>query len=208
MSPRVLIVDDHPLYRDALARLVESVLDLEIAGLAGDGAEAVARVEAGDVDVVLMDLNLPSLSGLDATRRIAALPEPPAVLVVTMVDDDDTVVAAMRAGARGYVLKGASSEEVAAAIRTVMAGGAVFGAGVAARLLAQSRAPEPGDGAELTAREREVLGLLAQGSTNKQIALALGLSLKTIQNYVSNILGKLQVADRTQAALRAQQHRR
>lgn len=208
MSTRVLIVDDHPLYRDALARLVESLPDLEVAGLAGDGAEAVARVEAGDVDVVLMDLNLPSISGLDATGRIAALPEPPAVLVVTMVDDDDTVVAAMRAGARGYVLKGASSEEVAAAIRTVMAGGAVFGAGVAARLLAQSRAPEPGDGAELTAREREVLGLLAQGSTNKQIALALGLSLKTVQNYVSNILGKLQVADRTQAALRAQQHRR
>lgn len=208
MSTRVLIVDDHPLYRDALARLVESLPDLEVAGLAGDGAEAVARVEAGDVDVVLMDLNLPSLTGVDATGRIAALPEPPAVLVVTMVDDDDTVVAAMRAGARGYVLKGASSEEVAAAIRTVMAGGAVFGAGVAARLLAQSRAPEPGDGAELTAREREVLGLLAQGSTNKQIALALGLSLKTVQNYVSNILGKLQVADRTQAALRAQQHRR
>ena len=208
MSTRVLIVDDHPLYRDALARLVESLPDLEVAGLAGDGAEAVARVEAGDVDVVLMDLNLPSLSGLDATGRIAALPEPPAVLVVTMVDDDDTVVAAMRAGARGYVLKGASSEEVAAAIRTVMAGGAVFGAGVAARLLAQSRTPEPGDGAELTAREREVLGLLAQGSTNKQIAFALGLSLKTVQNYVSNILGKLQVADRTQAALRAQQHRR
>jgi DNA-binding NarL/FixJ family response regulator len=208
VSTRVLIVDDHPLYRDALARLVESLPDLEVAGLAGDGAEAVARVEAGDVDVVLMDLNLPSLSGLDATGRIAALPEPPAVLVVTMVDDDDTVVAAMRAGARGYVLKGASSEEVAAAIRTVMAGGAVFGAGVAARLLAQSRAPEPGDGAELTAREREVLGLLAQGSTNKQIALALGLSLKTVQNYVSNIVVKLQVADRTQAALRAQQHRR
>jgi len=208
VSTRVLIVDDHPLYRDALARLVESLPDLEVAGLAGDGAEAVARVEAGDVDVVLMDLNLPSLSGLDATGRIAALPEPPAVLVVTMVDDDDTVVAAMRAGARGYVLKGASSEEVAAAIRTVMAGGAVFGAGVAARLLAQSRAPEPDDGVELTAREREVLGLLAQGSTNKQIALALGLSLKTVQNYVSNILGKLQVADRTQAALRAQQHRR
>jgi DNA-binding NarL/FixJ family response regulator len=204
----VLIVDDHPLYRDALARLVESLPDLEVAGLAGDGTEAVARVEAGDVDVVLMDLNLPSLSGLDATGRIAALPEPPAVLVVTMVDDDDTVVAAMRAGARGYVLKGASSEEVAAAIRTVMAGGAVFGAGVAARLLAQSRVPAPGDGVELTAREREVLGLLAQGSTNKQIALALGLSLKTVQNYVSNILGKLQVADRTQAALRAQQHRR
>jgi DNA-binding NarL/FixJ family response regulator len=208
MSARVLIVDDHPLYRDALARLVESLPDLEVAGLACDGAEALNTVEAGGVDVVLMDLNLPSLSGLEATGSIAALPEPPAVLVVTMVDDDDTVVAAMRAGARGYVLKGASSEEVAAAIRTVIAGGAVFGAGVAARLLAHSRATEPGDGAELTAREREVLGLLAQGSTNKQIALALGLSLKTVQNYVSNILGKLQVADRTQAALRAQQHRR
>ena len=208
MSTRVLIVDDHPLYRDALARLVESLPDLEVAGLAGDGEEALTRVLAGGIDIVLMDINLPSLTGLDVTVRIATLPEPPAVLVVTMVDDDDTVVAAMRAGARGYVLKGASSEEVAAAMRTVVAGGAVFGAGVAARLLAQSRAPESGDGVELTAREREVLGLLAQGSTNKQIALALGLSLKTVQNYVSNILGKLQVADRTQAALRAQQHRR
>ena len=208
MSTRVLIVDDHPLYRDALARLVESLPDLEVAGLAGDGEEAVAKVLAGGVDVVLMDINLPLLSGLDATARIAALPEPPAVLVVTMVDDDDTVVAAMRAGARGYVLKGASSEEVAAAIRTVMTGGAVFGAGVAARLLAHSGAPEPRNRAELTTREREVLGLLAEGSTNKQIALALGLSLKTVQNYVSNILEKLQVADRTQAALRAQQNRR
>jgi DNA-binding NarL/FixJ family response regulator len=208
MSTRVLIVDDHPLYRDALARLVESLPDLEVAGLAGDGEEALTRVLAGGIDIVLMDINLPSVTGLDVTARIATLPEPPAVLVVTMVDDDDTVVAAMRAGARGYVLKGASSEEVAAAMRTVVAGGAVFGAGVAARLLAQSRASEPADAAELTAREREVLGLLAEGSTNKQIALALGLSLKTVQNYVSNILEKLQVADRTQAALRAQQHRR
>jgi DNA-binding NarL/FixJ family response regulator len=185
VSTRVLIVDDHPLYRDALARLVESLPDLEVAGLAGDGAEAVARVEAGDVDVVLMDLNLPSLSGLDATGRIAALPEPPAVLVVTMVDDDDTVVAALRAGARGYVLKGATGEEIAAAVRTVAAGGAVFGAGVAA----------------------QVLTLIAEGSSNAQIARALGLSVKTVQNYVSRILDKLQLADRTQAALHAQRRR-
>lgn len=208
MTTRVAVVDDHPIFRDGLATLVESTADFELAGAVADGPEIVALAAEGNVDVVLMDLNLPTMSGVDATARITSRSPAPAILVVTMVDDDDTVVAAMRAGARGYVLKGASSEEVAAAIHTVMAGGAVFGAGVAARLLAQSRAPEPGDGVELTAREREVLGLLAQGSTNKQIALALGLSLKTVQNYVSNILGKLQVADRTQAALRAQQHRR
>lgn len=208
MRTRVLIVDDHPLYRDALARLVESLPDLEVAGLAGDGAEALGKVQGGGVDVVLMDLNLPSLSGLDATGRIAALPDPPAVLVVTMVDDDDAVLAAMRAGARGYVLKGAAGDEVAAAIRAVVAGGVVFGAGVATRVLAQSRTLEGDNGAALTGREREVLELLAKGSTNKQIALELGLSLKTVQNYVSGILAKLQVADRTQAALRAQEHLR
>lgn len=206
MSTRVLIVDDHPLYRDALAALVASLPDLEVAGRAGDGAEAVEAVRAGGVDVVLMDLNLPSLSGVEATARLAALPDPPAVLIVTMVDDDDTVVAAMRAGARGYVLKGAASEEVAAAIRTVAAGGAVFGAGVAAQVLALTSAVpglDAGGADGLTAREREVLALLAEGASNKQIARTLGLSLKTVQNYVSRILDKLQVADRTQAALRA-----
>jgi DNA-binding NarL/FixJ family response regulator len=212
MTTRVLVVDDHPLFRDALARLVASTPDLEVAALAGDGPDAIAAVESGGIDVVLMDLNLPSLSGVEATARIGALAEPPAVLVVTMVDDDDAVLAAMQAGARGYILKGASAEEIAAAIRTVATGGAVFGAGIAARVLTLTSSAQPTDASSkegLTPREREVLTLLAEGSSNKQIALALGLSLKTVQNYVSRILDKLQVTDRTQAALRAQKpHRR
>jgi DNA-binding NarL/FixJ family response regulator len=211
MSIRVLVVDDHPVFRDGLAALVESLADMHVAALAGDGAEAVAAARRGGVDVVLLDLNLPKLSGIEAAARIAALPDAPAVLVVTMVDDNDTVVAALRAGARGYVLKGATGEEIAAAVRTVAAGGAVFGAGVALQVLAASAAPTP-SGAEdpegLTAREREVLSRIAEGASNAQIARALGLSVKTVQNYVSRILDKLQVADRTQAALRARETRR
>jgi DNA-binding NarL/FixJ family response regulator len=169
----------------------------------------VELVAAGGVDVVLMDLNLPSLSGVDATQQICARSGAPAVLVVTMVDDDDTVVAALRAGARGYVLKGAPGEEIIAAVRTVATGGAVFGAGVAAQVLTltaarrTTSAPSTDDG--LTEREREVLSLLAQGASNAHIARSLGLSLKTVQNYVSRILDKLQVADRSQAALRARE---
>ena len=204
MSTRVLIVDDHPLFRDALARLVASVPELAVAGLADDGPEAVAAARAGGVDVVLMDLNLPTMSGIEATAQLTALADAPAVLVVTMVDDDDTVVAALRAGARGYVLKGASANELAAAVRTVAAGGAVFGAGVAARVLNMTPSSAPANAAGLTEREQEVLARLAEGASNKQIALALGLSLKTVQNYVSRILDKLQVSDRTQAALQAQ----
>jgi DNA-binding NarL/FixJ family response regulator len=207
VTTRVLIVDDHPLFRDALAALLGSLSDLEVTGLASDGPEAIAASARAETDVVLMDLNLPGMSGVDATAAIAALPHAPAVLVVTMVDDDDTVVAAMRAGARGYVLKGAQGDEIAAAVRTVAAGGAVFGAGVASQVLAlastcQARPHERvADG--LTDRERQVLTLLAEGMSNGQIARELSLSLKTIQNYVSRILDKLQVSDRTQAALRA-----
>jgi DNA-binding NarL/FixJ family response regulator len=203
-STRVLIVDDHPMFRRGLSGLLASVPDLEVLGLAADGDEAVRLVQEGGVDVVLMDLNLPTISGVEATRRITALPDPPAVLVLTMVDDDDTLVSAMRAGARGYVLKGATGEEIAAAVRTVAGGGVVFGSGVAAQVLALTaigakRTVGP-DG--LTERERDVLGLLAEGLSNPQIARRLGLSVKTVQNYVSRILDKLQVADRTQAALR------
>jgi len=207
VTTRVLVVDDHPLFRDALASLVASLPGLEVAGLAADGAEAVERVRAGGVDLVLMDLNLPEVSGVEATARISELPDAPVVLVVTMVDDDDTVVAAMSAGARGYLLKGAGGDEVAGAIRTVMAGGAVFGAGVAARVLALASTTSQLDAStaeKLTTRERDVLALLAGGASNGQIALDLSLSLKTVQNYVSRILDKLQVSDRTQAALRAQ----
>ena len=183
---RVVLADDHALVRAGLRQLLTS---------------------AGDIDVVLMDLNLPTVSGVTATAAIAKASDAPAVLALTMVDDDDTVLAVLRAGARGYVLKGAPGEEIVAGIRTVAAGGAVFGAGVASRVLAATAdggglAPsiaEPAD--DLTDREREVLSLVAEGASNSQIARSLGLSVKTVQNYVSRILDKLQVADRTQAAL-------
>ncbi len=210
MTIRVLVVDDHPVFRDGLAALVDSLEDMHVVALAGDGVEAVSAARAGGVDVVLLDLNLPKLSGIEAAARIAALPGPSAVLVITMVDDDDTVVAALRAGARGYVLKGSTGTEIAAAVRTVAAGGAVFGAGVAARVLAASASSPtatPDDPAGLTVREREVLERIAEGEGNARIARELGLSVKTVQNYVSRILDKLQVTDRTQAALRARDAR-
>jgi DNA-binding NarL/FixJ family response regulator len=203
MTIRVLVVDDHPVFRDGLAALVDSSPDMTVAAVAGDGAEAV-RLAAAGVDVVLMDLNLPTLSGVAATAAIGALDPAPAVLVVTMVDDDDSVMAALRAGARGYVLKGASGAEIAAAVRTVAGGGAVFGAGVAGRVLAAGPdALRSRDPAGLTAREADVLAGIARGESNARIARSLGLSVKTVQNNVSRILDKLQVSDRTQAALKA-----
>lgn len=194
---RVLVVDDHPLFRAGLAGLLETVEDVEVVAAVGDGEAAVRRSAELAPDVVLMDLNLPGLPGLEATRRIAALRPAPAVLVLTMVDDDDTVTAALGVGARGYLLKGAVQEEVLAALRTVAAGGVVIGAGAARRVLAGERRI-----AELTPREAEVLALVADGRSNAEIARDLGLSLKTVQNHVSNVLTKLQVRDRTQAALR------
>ena len=208
MSARVLVVDDHPVFRDGLAASLSALPEIEVVGLASDGPEAVELAAAGGVDVVLMDLNLPSMSGVEATALTCALPDPPAVLVVTMVDDDDTVLAAMRAGARGYVLKGSTGEEIAAAVTTVASGGAVFGPGVAAQLLSATALATPSPHgplsafAGLTEREADVLRLLGEGRSNQQIASALGLTLKTVQNYVSRILDKLQVRDRTQAALR------
>jgi DNA-binding NarL/FixJ family response regulator len=207
MRTRVLVVDDHPIFREGLAALVSATEGLELAGIAGDGEAALVAADAADV--VLKDLNLPGMSGVEATRAIASRQPAPAVLVVTMVDDDDTVIAAMQAGARGYVLKGATAADITAAVRTVAGGGAVFGAGVAARILglaaasttAASQPAIPAGG--LTTREQEVLSLVAEGLSNTQIARRLDLSLKTVQNYVSHILDKLQVHDRTQAALMA-----
>jgi DNA-binding NarL/FixJ family response regulator len=195
---RVLVVDDHPLFRDGLTGLLATVDDVEVVGSAGEGATAVRRSAELSPDVVLMDLNMPGLPGLEAIRRIVRLPGAPAVLVLTMVDDDDSVAAAMQVGARGYLLKGAVQEEVLAALRTVASGGAVFGAGAARRFLSGAGRT----GVDLTEREAEVLALIADGRSNAEIAREIGISLKTVQNHVSRVLAKLQVRDRTQAALR------
>jgi DNA-binding NarL/FixJ family response regulator len=197
---RVLVVDDHPLFRSGLTGLLQTVDDIDVVGDAADGEEAVRRAAVLSPDVVLMDLNLPGVPGIEATRRITALPDPPVVLVLTMVDDDDTVVTALRVGARGYLLKGAAQEEVLAAIRSVAAGGAVFGPGVARQVLAGGRQQRWSE--DLTSREAEVLAGIAAGRSNPEIAHDLGVSLKTVQNHVSRVLAKLQVRDRTQAALR------
>ena len=201
---RVLIVDDHPIFRDGLAGTVRREPDFEVVGISDSGESAVELAAATSPDVVLMDLNLPGISGVEATRRIVAGGGSVAVLALTMVDDDDTVMAVVRAGACGYILKGSSGTEIVAATRTAASGGAVFGPGVAAAVLgsAGGRRQIVVNGG-LTERERDVLSMIAEGASNAQIARALGLSVKTVQNYVSRVLDKLQVADRTQAAIRA-----
>lgn len=196
---RVRVVDDHPLFRSGLTGLLQTVEDIDVVGDAADGEQAVRRAATLSPDVVLMDLNLPGVPGIEATRRITALAHPPAVLVLTMVDDD-TVVTALRVGASGYLLKGAAQEEVLAAIRSVAAGGAVFGDGVARQVLAGGRQQHWSE--DLTSREAQVLAGIAAGRSNPEIATELGVSLKTVQNHVSRVLAKLQVRDRTQAALR------
>lgn len=199
---RVVVVDDHPLFREGLSGLLATVPDVDVVAAVGDGDEAVRRCVELRPDVVLMDLNLPGTPGLEATRRIVAQAPSVAVLVLTMVDDDDSVLAALQVGARGYLLKGAVQEEVLAAIRAVAAGGAVFGPGVAERVLAGGRSRQRGYGAQLTDRESDVLSLIAAGRSNAEIARELSVSLKTVQNHVSHVLAKMQVRDRTQAALR------
>jgi DNA-binding NarL/FixJ family response regulator len=210
---RILVVDDHPIFRDAVADLLATVPDMEIVGVAATADQASAAATTNPPDVVLMDIHLPGANGIDATRSVLALSPSTAVLALTMVDDDDMVLAAMAAGARGYLLKDATADEVIAAVRMVAAGGAVLGAKIASRLLGHG-AIEPrhgtsgagaiiAPGEQLTAREREVLERLAKGANNRQIARELGVSLKTVQNHVSRILDKLQATDRTQAVLRA-----
>ena len=196
---RVLVVDDHPLFRHGLAGMLGIAGDMELADAVGDAETAVRRCDELEPDVVLMDLNLPGMPGVEAIRRIVARQDPPVVLVLTMVDDDDAVAAALQVGARGYLLKGAVQDDVLAAIRTVAAGGLVLAGDAAERVLAGRRRYRQ----DLTERESQVLALIAAGRSNAEIARELELSLKTVQNHVSNVLTKLQVRDRTQAALRA-----
>jgi DNA-binding NarL/FixJ family response regulator len=196
---RVLVVDDHPLFRNGLAGMLAIADDMELADAVGDAETAVRRSAELEPDVVLMDLNLPGTPGVEGIRRIVAAERPPAVLVLTMVDDDDTVSAALQVGARGYLLKGAVQDEVLSAIRSVSSGGLVFGRGAAETVVSGRQRYRQ----DLTEREAQVLALIADGRSNNDIARELGLSLKTVQNHVSNVLAKLQVRDRTQAALRA-----
>ena len=201
---RVLIADDHPLVRSGLKALLASVEGIEVVGEAADGGAAVELALRERPGVVVMDIQMPGQDGIEATRRLAAEAPEVGVLVLTMHEDDESVFAAMRAGARGYVLKGAEQEEIVGAIHAVSRGEAIFGPGVAQRVLrlfSQERPAEPFP--DLTPRERETLDLMAAGASNREIARKLFLSPKTVSNNVSYILGKLQVADRSKAIVRA-----
>lgn len=203
----VLLVDDHPLFLDGVRAALSTESGLEVVGEAHTAAEAVDLAGSLKPDVVLMDLNLPDGSGIDATRDVHAASPGSHVLVITMSADDDAVVAAMRAGARGYVVKGAGREDLVLAVTTVAAGGAVFSPAVAARLgtYFSGLADQPGREVfpQLSAREREVLDLVARGMDNRRIARALFLSEKTVRNHVSAVLTKLDAADRAEAIGRA-----
>jgi DNA-binding NarL/FixJ family response regulator len=204
---RVVLADDHPVVRGGLRALLESLPAYEVVGEAVDGEAAVREVQLNKPDVVLMDVQMPEVDGLEATRRIRAAVPDAAVLVLTMFDDDDTVFAAMKAGAQGYLLKGAEQAEIDRAIRAVVAGEAIFGPGVAARVLQHfaepPAVPEDVPFPQLTDREREVLDLVAAGYRNAAIAEQLFLSPKTVANHISSIFAKLAVADRSAAIVRA-----
>ncbi|MEU2025404.1 response regulator transcription factor [Streptomyces sp. NPDC016469] len=204
---RVLLVDDHQVVRRGLRTFLEIQDDIEVVGEAADGAEGVARTEELRPDVVLMDIKMPGTDGIEALRRLRELENPAKVLIVTSFTEQRTVVPALRAGASGYVYKDVDPDALAGAIRSVHAGHVLLQPEVAGALLAQD---EPGAGtgrgSTLTEREREVLGLIADGRSNREIARALVLSEKTVKTHVSNILMKLDLADRTQAALWAVRH--
>lgn len=204
---RILIADDHPVFRFGLRALLEAQSDMEVIGEAESGEEVVRQAQSLQPTVILMDINMPGINGIEATKRITAVDPHPAVLIITMFDDD-TVFTAMQAGARGYLLKGSQGDETLRAIRAVANGEVIFSPGVAEQMMAffarggrEKAEPFP----ELTPREREVLELLAQGLTNTAIAEKLVLSPKTVRNQVSNIFSKLQVASRSEAIIKARE---
>lgn len=206
---KILIADDHPLFRDGLRTMLDSSPDMELVGEASAGEEAISLAADMQPDVVVMDIQMPGMSGIEATRRIVHDSPHVRILVVTMFEDDATVFSAMRAGARGYVLKGANYTEMLRAIQAAGSGEAIFSPRVAVRLMdyfagIRPAAP-PRAFPELSDREREILDLIARGKKNPEISSLLYLSPKTVRNHVSNILHKLQVADRTEAIIRARE---
>ncbi len=208
---RVMVADDHPLFREGLRTMLAAAPDLDLVAEAGDGAQALGLLARHQVDVALLDVNMPSMSGIEAAGAIAVDFPDVAVLVLTMFADDASVFAALRAGARGYVLKDAERDDLLRAIRAVARGEAIFSPTVASRVLDFFAQRHPSVAREefpmLSARERDVLHLIAQGKSNPVIAAQLGVSRKTTSNYVSAILTKLQVRNRAEAADRARAHR-
>ncbi len=210
MEPnRVLIADDHTLFREGLRALLGSIRDIEVVGEAASGKEALKLALDLQPDVILMDIQMPDLNGIEASRQILRTSPHIGIIMLTMFQDDDSVFAAMRAGARGYVLKGADQAVLLRAVRAVANGESLFSPEIAQRLIgffasfdvAVRHELFP----ELTQREREILAVIADGKTNAEIAEKLVISIKTVRNHVSNIFSKLQVADRAQAAIRARQ---
>ncbi len=209
MNVRVVIADDHPVVRGGLRALLDTIDGIEVVGDAADGEAAVREAQLTCPDVVLMDLRMPGVDGVEATRRIRASVPETAVLVLTMLEDDATVFTAMQAGARGYLLKGAEQDDIVGAIRAVANGQAIFGPGIASRLLdfftdppvVVSEEPFP----QLSSREREILALLADGRRTSAIAEQLFLSPKTVSNNLTSIFAKLEVADRASAIVRARE---
>lgn len=205
---RVVVVDDHPLFRFGLCAALAERDDVEVVGEAAGGQAAIEAARALTPDVIVMDLHLPDLGGVEATRAITNTNPRIGVLVLTMFDDSESVFNAMRAGARGYLLKGAEPDELVRAVHAVGRGEAIFGQSIAAQVLRYFNGLPATDAPsfpELTSREREVLSLIAAGRNNTEIAQALSLSGKTVRNHVSVIFGKLRVADRAQAIVRARE---
>jgi DNA-binding NarL/FixJ family response regulator len=206
---RVLIADDHVVVREGLRAVLGSEPDMEVVGEAATGKEVVERATELRPDVILMDIQMPGINGIEATRRIVDTNQEIGVVILTMYEDDDSVFSAMRSGARGYVLKGAHPSEILKVLRAVANGEAYFGPEIARRLMTFFSAPKPPTPEqafpELTAREREILDLIAQGHNNSKIAARLFVSPKTVRNHIAHIFTKLQVADRAHAIIRARE---
>jgi len=207
---RILVVDDHKLFREGLIALLNAAAETTVVGEADSGTGAIAQAKALAPDVILMDIQMPDMNGIKATRRILADQPDIGVMMLTMLEDDDSLFAAMCAGARGYVLKGADKAEVLRTVTAVAEGQALFGPAIASRLTSFFQKGSQMEAAvipfpELTDREREVLSLIAQGLSNNEIAARLHISNKTVSNYISSIFNKLQVADRAQVIVKARE---